>query len=174
VDLFTLDSNFRRDVTVDDFGTAIWTERYGKPGDITITAKPTDKLVAALAEGTFIKEEHSDEVALIDTQTIEDGVLKATGSMITAFLDERVLRGLDGVSEWAVTGIPGAVMETIAAYTVMTGGALLGYIPGGAAQVIPNLTLDANSWSGTSLNFSVPYGSVLSALQQIADTYLLG
>lgn len=183
MELYTLDRAFRPQVVLDNLLTAIWTERYSKVGDVAITTEPTPEMQALLAEGTFVQVRGSDEVAQIDTFLVEDGVLKVTGNMITDILDDRIIRGpVPAVAtppvaeprEYSIAGAPETVISQLVGQVVVAGGSLVGVIPGGDKQVITNLAVDAVAPINPSVQFSVPYGSLLAAIGQIADTYSVG
>lgn len=184
MDLYTLvPPYYERQEFIDTHISAIWTERYSKIGDLEITAEPNEKMKALLAEGVFIQADGSNEVAQIDTTLVEDGILKATGRMVTAIFDERIIRGAAPAPtepptaeprEYNITGIPLDVMNNLVARTCISGGSLTSVIPDGDKQVIAGLSLWAFSPGGTSVQFSIPYGSLGAALAQIAETYQLG
>lgn len=174
----TLDDTFLPVEIIDEFISGIWTERYSKVGDVTLVVSPTEKNLADLAEGTFLQLKGSDEVAQIDTALVEEGVLKVTGKMLTAILDERIIREAptaDNKREYSISGVPENVLWTLVQRVVVAGGSLVSVIPDGDKQVIPNLSIDTSeTFSGSDVQFSVPYGPLGAGLSQIAETHQLG
>jgi hypothetical protein len=183
MELYTLDNQFRPQMVLDTILTSIWTERYTKVGDLAITAEPTVEMQTLLAEGTFIQARGSNEVAQIDTFLIENGILKVTGNMITDILDDRIIRGpvpavvdppVAEPREYSIADSPENVIAQLVTSVIVAGGSLVSVIPNGDKQVITNLSVDPVTTTSTSVQFSIPYGSLLSAIGQIADTYSVG
>jgi hypothetical protein len=91
MELYSLDSNFARVDLIEDFKSAIWTERYSVHGDFEITfdSKDFGKL-ASIDEGGFISLRGSQHVGIIEKQEFRDGLVKTSGPFLEAFLKHRV------------------------------------------------------------------------------------
>lgn len=89
MDLYTLTNTFMEKDVVDEYISAIWTERYSVAGDFQIVAAATPDMIEKLKEGTYLALRGSDEVMIIDTVSIEKSQLTAVGSTFLAFLNNR-------------------------------------------------------------------------------------
>ena len=87
--LYTLTSSFLPRDIVSDFISAIWTERYSASGDVQIVAPATPDMIDLLSEGTFLGLRGTREIMLLETQSIEQGLLTVTGKSLTEFLNAR-------------------------------------------------------------------------------------
>lgn len=92
VDIYTLDDAFIRDKPVEGFKSAIWTERYSEAGDFQIVVPARPSVMDLLQEGTFLECSESDDIMLIDTQSIQNGLLTVSGPSLVKFLNNRVYR----------------------------------------------------------------------------------
>ncbi len=169
MDFTTLDSGFRKKTIVDQFSSAIWTERYSAPGDVVLVVEPSAANIALLAEGTFLSLQGSQEVMLLDTQVIENGLLKVTGFSLLEFLQERSIfpdtsnTGEQARRAWLVSNmVPGVILGHIITSKVFGGNG------------IPNLTLGPIDASGAAITIGVPYGSVLDGMKPTAEAFQLG
>jgi len=187
VDLYTLTPTFLAQDPIDQFVSAIWTERYSSAGDMQLVVPATSENVEKLADGTFMALRGSNEVMQIATQNIEDKLLTVTGETLIKFLDQRLVwfknPYYDGTSQ----------TEKIIDYTEKTtkvGAFLSGVvdkmvinpvpIPGTAfngsqnanlnwtAEKIDRLTLGAIDATGDTKMFSIPIGTLYSGLSKIA------
>lgn len=191
MEFYKLDENFlRQGKVIDEFSSAIWTERYNKAGDVTLVVPPTNEMRAFLTEGSFIQVNDSDEVAQIDSALVEGGNLKVTGNMITEFLNERVIRSSPIHTEKSLMVYANTPEEGIISLVqsfVVAGGAYTNDLPGGfdaSKQVIPHLSVQNPPTSyppGTrhilpmpSTVLSIPYGPLYDALVQLGETYQIG
>lgn len=176
----TLDSSFRKDEIIDQFISAIWTERYSKAGDLTLVTELSTDTIAKLEEGTFIQLEGSDEVVQIDTALIENNTLKVTGNTLVEFLNDRIIRTSNQAADkyWNLTGKPLDILNTIVTDMTVSGPYIDGTIDAGVdipKQIIPNLSVvSAVAPPDTDVSFAVPFGPLYDALAQIADTFSLG
>ena len=62
MDIYTLNENFIAQETVDEYVSAIWTERYTDAGDFQIVAPATPSTLAKLKEGTFLALRGTKEI----------------------------------------------------------------------------------------------------------------
>jgi hypothetical protein len=90
VDLYTLTPTFLAADPVDQFVSAIWTERYSASGDVQLVVPATSENLEQLADGTFLALRGSKEVMQIQTQSIEKGLMTIVGNTLVEFLDQRV------------------------------------------------------------------------------------
>lgn len=178
MDLYTLNENFVRDESVEGFNSVIWTERYTKAGDFSLSVPPTQENIAKLQEGTFLWTPESDLVMLIETALIKDGQLKLTGFDILAFLNNRLIRTTSTHADryWNIGGTPGGLMAYAVTAFVQAGGFISTSLVGidGAREVIPGFGVWSSDNTGASVTLAVPYGPLYDALVQIAETYQVG
>lgn len=182
MEIYTLTPSFVRDTVLGNKDSVVWTERYTSPGDIQLVVPDTTENRLLLTEGTFLATPGSDEVMLIDTLAPESKnkkkTLTATGSTITGIFEERLVHSdpKQQAQTWLRTLAPGAAMKDIADFAAI--GASVEAAAWLAAQFpyedIPNVTFGAVDTSGAAVSFSLPFGSALSLLTQIAETYAVG
>jgi len=186
VDIYTIDpATFQRATIVENFNSCIWTERFTDAGDITLTIGSTADTQAQLVEGTLLVNSDSDEVAIIETASTENGILTATGPFITGFLKQRMLiRDLKqdpsningGGTGWQFTNYtPAQIMNEIVKEMCVKGGVMDqgGVISTGAAETIPNLSV-ADPAAGTQIQMAISYGDVFTGVQSVATAYNIG
>lgn len=191
MDLTTLTPTFLADQPVDEFVSAIWTERYTKSGDTQIVVPATAENIGKLREGTYLALRGSKEVMELDTQNIERGLLTVTGSTLDeAVLMERFLwaqnpeytTGEDVTTRIADltddTRKPGEFMSHLVdlfvintvAFDAAHAPATLDWIK----EEIPELSLGDIDHSGTVQRLTAPTGPLYTALEQLADQNKVG
>jgi hypothetical protein len=89
MNLYTLTNNFFPKHFVTDLVSAIWTERYSSAGDVQIVVPAEAYQIAQLAPGTLIGLRGTKEIMLLETRSIENGLLTVNGSSLVKFLNER-------------------------------------------------------------------------------------
>jgi hypothetical protein len=89
MDLYTLSETFLAKDVVDEYVSAIWTERYSSAGDMRLVVSATTRNLEKLKEGTFLALRGSKEVMQIDTVSIEDGLMTCVGESLTKYLNQR-------------------------------------------------------------------------------------
>jgi hypothetical protein len=107
MDLYTLTDTFLPDDPVDEFVSAIWTERYSTAGDVQLVVPATRRYMEQLADGRYLALRGSKEVMTLETQSIEKGLMTVVGNSLVTFLNQRYawyptnapLSGLDQ-SQW--------------------------------------------------------------------------
>lgn len=180
MELYTLDENFLKYEVVDRFVSLLWTERYSSEGDMNLVVDASSEMVSKLAIGTFLSITDTDEVMIVETQSIEDGALTVTGRSLLSILAKRPFRMSPdtGLKSWdplvddvPVEDSPGGIMAD-----VVTNSAIGPYPFNGLDEfeTIPNLTLGAIDTTGDSIVVSVPYAQVLDIIKTYAETFQLG
>src|SRR5881394_465762 len=89
MELYTLDAHFLPNQFIDPFASVIWTERYSSAGDVQLVVPANPSMMDILAQGTFLGLRGNKEIMVIETQTVEKGLLTVTGSSLVKFLNER-------------------------------------------------------------------------------------
>lgn len=87
----TIGGGFNRQVVIDEFISAIWTERFIEAGDFELVMPAAHKNLKLLAPGNLMGCQGSRELMLIESRSIEEGLVKATGNTVEKFFNERIL-----------------------------------------------------------------------------------
>lgn len=176
MELYTLDASFLKKDPIENFDTAIWTERYADTGDFVITG---NSVASILPMNTLIRCTASDDVGLVETRSFESGVATIKGTFLTGFLKQRIIRSSYywNVKNWSVTGSAGAIAGKIVDEMCCVGGlgvsASTPPIPGGTDEVITNLNVGATA-TGTTITRDIPFGVVYEEVKKICDEDGLG
>ncbi len=89
MELYTLDDKLNKNELIEDYESAIWTERFIEAGDAKITVPATRANIKKLAMNTVVRLVGSSEGILIETQQLEEGMLTVTGPTLEAFFKNR-------------------------------------------------------------------------------------
>lgn len=189
MDLYTMNENFIADKVVDEFQSAIWTERYSAAGEVQLVVPGSPYYLDMLKEGTYLGLVGSKEVMELKTDSLENGLLTVVGKSLIKFLDERI--------HWPKTDDPS---QPVGDYTTATGadiklGPLLAdrvdkmvihptpfpvTVPWNKlnldweADKIPFLELGAVDDGGEAKRRTVPVGPLYSVMQPLAEQDGLG
>lgn len=179
MDIYTLDDQFLKKDVIDEFESVIWTERYNDPGDVSLEVPATSKNITALRNGTFLSLVGTKEVMILETQSIEDGLLTVTGYSLLKFLNERILRFSVSHKDRVIQIVnpPKWIINTLVFSLCTNTPYSDGTIPNGLdgpREVIPNLTVGAPDIVGTTITVAASYGPLYDAIKTIADTYAIG
>jgi sulfur carrier protein ThiS len=177
-----MDRNFRKEDIIDGFSSCIWTERYYGDSEVELVVPATAQMIRLLPEGVFLGLNDSNRVMIVETVSIEDGKLKASGISLLPWMDNRFIRAsaLHEDRYWYIAGWPvGRVLWHILYSMCVAGspflnGSINTGIPSPERFVIPGLGLDDYDTSGPNVSVGVPYGPVYKAMREIAVTYEIG
>lgn len=181
MELYTVDSTFLLQDVIDEFTSLIWTERYTEAGDVNLVLPATPKSMALLPEGRFLGLKGSKEVMMIETQLVEDGVLKVSGKSLLEVLKQRFFRTsnshkvTDG--DVSTTSPIGAIIGDLVRLMCIDGPYVSGTSPtgiDGPKQKIPNLTLGSIDNAGITYTLPLPFGELYAMVVGLANTYLMG
>lgn len=183
MEVYALDSLWRRVAVVDKFESLIWTERFKDKGDCHLTLASTPAARSLFTNGTHLAINNSHRVMVVDEalDTMDsDGkrLLSVKGTSIERILDDRVARGVmagtTATPKWALTGTAGAIMRQIFHDICVTG--VLD-----VADIIPSVIEDNVLFPddtvpepSTTLNVELEPTTVFEALKNLADLYDLG
>lgn len=176
LELYTLDT-FQKDEVIEGYVSIIWTERYTKNGEVRLVLPVTSGRVTQLAEGRFISERNSDEIMLLETQSIdEEGLMTVAGKSLEGFFNERYFRNSAdvAVNEWKARDHPGTILSTMVNVITIAATAPGLSVLGGVLNRIQNLTLGAIDISDPIVTRAVPFGPMYDSMLAIAETYKLG
>lgn len=178
MELYTLDPTFHYNEVIEDFDSWIWTERYSAAGDVTVKVPDSITNRTKLDVGTFLALPTTKEVMLIDTHSIENGFLTATGGSLAAFLQQRIVRAswANFFQYYTLTGAPGWIATEVVKQMCIAGGLMASgsAVTGGDKEIIPNLALGARGPSAANVTIGVEYGTVYDGIKKICDSYDLG
>lgn len=190
MDLYTLSPTFLPDVNIDEFVSAIWTERYSSAGDFQLVVPGTKDNVNLLAPGTFLALRGTKEVMICETQSIEDGLLTVVGSDLLAFLNQRLAWFKNPAYDGTDTTVSKIVDYTDATKTV---GAFIADVvnqmviaPANFTGLWASATLDTPNEdiaglvlgpvdnTGVAERLTIPTGPLYDAIAQLATQKALG
>lgn len=190
MDLYTLSPTFLAEAVVDEFVSAIWTERYTSAGEVQISLPITQANLDLLAPGTYLGLVGTNEVMIIETQVIEDDLLKVSGRTLVTFLDHRFLwaknpdwTGADPTQEkvrdYTDTLLkPGEFISDLVTRWAISPSTYVGSWStinlDWANDAIPYLTLGATDASGSVQRMTAPVGPLYEAIEQLASKYVVG
>jgi ReqiPepy6 Gp37-like protein len=177
MDLYTLTPTFQRDKAIDEYLSLVWTERYSKNGDMRLDLPATPERAAYLAEGKLLGLLDSDEPMLIETQSVEKGIMTVVGQTIDTFFNQReIWIDIDPeVETWNLRGTPGAILATVVQQMLVSGTVDDGGLGiGGSVNAIPFLVVGDVDETGDVISEKLPIGPLYDAIQPIAETHKLG
>lgn len=175
MEAYTLNRRFLREEVVDAFDSLIWTERYYGDSDVEITLPATPANVRLLAEGKFLELGGSKEIMMLETHSIEDGILTVSGISLLKWLNNRFVRKTAAHEDryWNVEGLTaGQTLAHVLEEMVISPGPAGVETP--AMFLIPGLSVSDRDGSGEVITVAVPYGPLYDALYEIATTHLVG
>lgn len=180
---YTLDRKFLRQDTIDGFSSLIWTERYYGNSEVELVVPATQEMIKKLPEGVFLGIDKSDEIMILESASIEEGILKLTGMSLLPWMNNRFVRSSDKHKEvaWSpvTPGTAGWTLWAIIYYFCCTpsyyldGSHNIG-IPNPQRLAIPGLGLKDHDKSGDPIIVSIPYGPVYDAMATIALEHEIG
>jgi hypothetical protein len=182
MEFYALDRGFKRQTLVDEFESAIWTDRFAGDGEFQLSVDANnDVLASALLPGTLMEFAGSKEPMITQEYDIENGLLKVTGISLMQWLNNRFIRASAAHEDryWVDTSVEiMSLMNSIVQNWCIDSDYLNGVIPMGIPfpqyLKIPGLTTVSVVGSGVIGDFSIPYGPVYDALKAIASPYNIG
>lgn len=180
MELFTLDRNFKKEYIIDNFSSAIWTERYYGDSEVELITPLNLDMISKLPPGKFLGMSDSDEVMILETATIEEN-LKLKGISLLPWLNNRFIRASAAHEDrYLYLSEPAGKMLwdllyffTNAASPYLNGTINIG-ISTPSQLVVPGLNLNGYDSSGGDVAIGVPYGPLYTAMKDIATTYQIG
>lgn len=184
MEVYILDSLYRRAVVVDKYESIIWTERYSLYGDFILVLQSTFENRSRFTEGVNIAV--NDSYYVMTVETIEDTVdadgktiLKISGRSLEQILDSRLASaafihtGTDLNPKWIITDTAVNIANKIF-HDVCVAGFV------NAGDIIPLVTMGSIFDPGTVpfptdvITYEIAPKSVYAALKDLCDIYLLG
>lgn len=180
MELFTLTKNFRLQDDIDEFLSAIWTERYYGDGDFQLTVPATKDMINKLKMNTKLYLSGSKEIMIIDTINFENNLMTVMGGNLMQWMNNRVIRATAAHEDryWTIVQTPGTILAQIIQFMVIAptygdGTANPTGIPA-AVQQFSTLSVKAFDATGDSVTIAIPYGPVFDAMKDIGVTYDIG
>lgn len=183
MEVYILDSFFRRVTVVDKFESLIWTERFADIGDFELRLHSTLENRNLFPTGTRIAINKSYRVMTVETvedATDDEGrrILILKGRSLEQILDDRAARDntndLTTTPKWILTGFPVDIAKLIFHNTCVLGhfssSDIIPYINEGPG-VFPEDTIAEPT---DSITVEIEPMSVYSAIKQLADLYGFG
>jgi hypothetical protein len=183
MDLYTLNPNFLAAAYIDQFVSAIWTERYTAAGDFQLSLPATEDNIIKLAEGTFLGLRGSKDIMIVETIEIENGLMKVTGPSLITFLNHRFAWFINPYAGASIddrvvdftdaTKKPGEFISHVVNKMVIDTTPFTGTGPAQANltwdfEEIPYLSLGAIDTSGVAERLTVPIGPLYDGIANVA------
>lgn len=182
MEVYILDSLYRRERVIDQFESVIWTERYAAAGDFELALHSTTANRKLLRTGTRLAINESYRVMEVETfedNTDADGrkILTVRGRSLEKIMDDRIARpslaDLTTMPKWTLTGTPGAIARKI-----FHDICVLGVLDPG--DIIPLVTegslfpADTIAEPVDDITVEIEPTTVYTAIKNISDIYDLG
>ena len=121
MELFILDSLFRRKTIVEDYISLVWAERFNEFGDFKVVIPSNYANKVLYKPGLFFGISKSDRIMKLETveDAEEDGVktLTLSGRSIEFILEHRVVwptnAALSATPSWTISGPPKAIIDSV-------------------------------------------------------------
>jgi len=182
MEVYILDSLFRRIQVVDDFQSLIWTERFSAYGDFKLTVLSTLENRNRFVAGTRLAMSDSYRVMTVETfedTTDDDGkpLINLSGRSIEAILDDRVARPVlsdtTTAPKWTLTGKPidiaNLVFHEICVEAILDPGDLIPNVIEGS--IFPPDTIAPPA---DFITVDIDPASVYTVIQNLANLYDFG
>jgi Siphovirus ReqiPepy6 Gp37-like protein len=182
MDIFILDSLYRRNQLVDRFQSLIWTERFSSAGDFELQLHSTFDNRSKFTEGTKLAINESRRVMQIET--VQDGlddegreILKVTGTSLESVLSNRLALSAMGNTtthpSWTLTGTPKAIATQMFHDICVTG--ILD--PGDVIPLVNEGSIFPVDTIGAPIDvieYVIDPKTLYEALKDLCDLYLMG
>lgn len=184
MEVYILDSLFRRVQVVDKFESLIWTERFKDIGDFELHVHSTLESRSRFFEGVMLAHNESHRVMTVKTvedKTDDEGrkTLIVKGDSIEDILLDRIAKKngpvvLDGTEKWSLTGTPGNIARQIFNEICVLGlrdvADIIPFINEGPGP-LPDDTISEPT---DSITVEIEITSVYDAIKQLCDLYGMG
>lgn len=183
MEVYILDSLYRRTVVIDKFQSLVWTERFAAFGDFKLEMVSTLENKNRLVAGVRLAMSESARVMTIET--VEDGtdpegrkVLKVSGTSLEDILNDRLARGtlsdLTATPTWILEGTPVEIAEQIFHDICVTGILDDGDIISGVIESDSIFPTDTNDAPDGDITYEIDMISVYKAIKDLCDVYSMG
>ena len=165
MDIYIFNRNIELQGIIDNFTSLIWTRKYGKSGEFSLTTNVTDNVINLLKRDNIIYKKDDTEGAFIETVEISlnsqgKEEIKVTGKFLTSYLNRRI-NWTKLVKRSTYENIMRLLVSNNAINTI-------------ANRIINNLELgEFKGYTGTT-KYTNSYGNVLELLENISNSSDLG
>lgn len=176
MEITTLSRQFLPLDVIDAFRSVIWTERYYGDSEVQITLPASTENLAKLPKGRFLKSDESDEVMMIETHDIQEGVATVTCFSLLKWFNNRIVRSSELHKDryWNILDKPpGEILWHIIKTMCVDGMYPLGVMDPQRYK-ISNLTAPQIDTQGPNVSVAVPFGPLFDALYAIATSHKIG
>lgn len=168
--LYVLNSNYDKIVVMDHYESALWVDRYNKPGEFELYIPAESKLFSYIQCGAFLSNNYSDKTMIIESikidTDIEDGnKVTVTGRSLESILDRRII--------WRQTDFNNANLQN-AVKRLINENVISPSIP---ARKIPNVIFqDSSDPRITALTLTAQYtgDNLLDVINEICEQNKIG
>lgn len=183
MEVYILDSLYRRIDVVDKFESLIWTERFSAAGDFELILNSTLQNRTRFLNGVRLVTNESlrvMEVETVEDKTDLDGrrILIVKGRSMEKILDNRLARGstdsLTATPKWILTGTPKEIAEQIYHDICVTGvfnaGDIIADVTEGS-ELFPEDSIGAPT---EEITYAIDPKTVYAALTELCEAYDMG
>jgi Siphovirus ReqiPepy6 Gp37-like protein len=181
--LWTLNPSFQPQNEIDEFISAIWTERYYGDSDLELVVPLTRDMLDRFQTGVFVALEGTEEAMILETREIEGGNLKLSGISLLAWMNNRFIRTRAGHNSkvWSIKGQTAGHILWMMIYNMChpnspyLDGTINTNVPERAKLAIEGLKLIGYDDTGKKIkNKKIPYGPLYDGMRQIAVNNRIG
>jgi len=184
MEVYILDSLYRRVGVIDRYESLIWTERFSAYGDFELKLHSTHDNRSRLLAGLRLVIVKSYRVMVIETvedTTDNEGrdVLIVRGRSLEAILENRVARSTMGdlttTPKWTITDQPADIARQLF-NDICVDGLLTTYdiIPGIVEARMPLFPADTTPEPTDTITYAIDPVTLYKAIKDICDYYLMG
>lgn len=184
MEVYLLDSQYRRNIVVDKYESLIWTERYAAYGDFEWRLPSTYENRSRLTAGVRFVINRSYRVMKIETTedtTDDEGrrILILRGKTFEGILENRLARGvlgdLETTPKWSITDQPADIARKLFHDICVTGILDAGDIIAGVTEArMPLLPADTVAEPGDTVTYEIDPITLYKAIQDICNYYAMG
>lgn len=177
MEITTLSRQFLPIEVIDVYDSVIWTERYYGDSEVQLVVPAKVENLDKLPKGQFLTEADTDEVMMVETHDIADGVAKITCTSLLKWFNNRVIRASVAHEDryWDLTDMAPGVMlwHILNTMCVEPNEYPLG-MHDASKYKVSNISADLIDTTGPNITAAVPYGPVYDAMYTIATTNKVG
>lgn len=182
MEVYILDSLYRRTEVVDRFESLIWTERFSAWGDVELHVQPTLQNRTRFTPGVLLALNESYRVMKVETteDTVDpEGkqILKVKGRTLEAILERRLamaaLTDLTTDPKWIITDQPADIARQLFHDICVLGNLDAGDI---IAEIVEDsiFPVDTISEPSDTVTYMIDPKSLYTAIKDICDAYGMG
>lgn len=174
MEIYILNSNYKKSFYVDEFESFIWTERYKSHGDFKLVTSDTKRHREIYTEGSVLTHDKTHIGMMIESVLREESAnggrsLVISGRALTTLFESRaVTPNLPGKLSWISGGNVGQLVARLVNSICVDG---LGLSPN---DVIPELYAHNSTTTSEFVSVSIEPKSLYTALKELCDSEDLG